>query len=128
MAQQRLKFNDYTPPTVTEDGYVPSFATTSTSNSGRLARGGMVNIPLFTVQAYDLKWANMSAADVSRILREILGKSGFTFHYYSIYWNEWRDETFYVANANDIQIKSLKENKERVGEFSLHVTGTNPIM
>lgn len=126
MAQQRLKFNDYTPPTVTEDGYVPSFATTSTSNSGRLARGGMVNIPLFTVEAYNLKWTNIYASDVSRILNEVMGRSSFSFYHYNIFRDRWETGSFYVANINS-PIISLIDGKEKVKELSFQVTAINPI-
>ena len=125
--QDRLKFNDYVPPTVTEDGYVPSFATTSTANSGRTMRGNMINTPLFTVQAFQLKWANLKASEASRILKEILGKDSFNFHYYSVYHDTWKTEKFYVANVNSIQIKSLVTDNERVQELSFQITGTEPI-
>ena len=50
MAQQYLKFDDYTAPMVDEDGYQEDEATTSSSNSTRTMRGVMKNTVLFTVE------------------------------------------------------------------------------
>ena len=79
MAQNYLKFGSFTPPDVDEDGYQISFATTSTENSGRTMRGNMKNSPLFTIEAYELKWSDIKVSDASKILKEVMGKSGLTF-------------------------------------------------
>lgn len=128
MAQQRLKFNDYTPPNVDGDGgYEVAFATTSTPNSGRTMRGNMINTPLFTVEAYNLKWTNIYASDVSRILNEVMGRSSFSFYHYNIFRDRWETGDFYVANINS-PIISLVDGKEKVKELSFQVTAINPIM
>ena len=62
MAQQYLMFNDYTAPMVDEDGYQVDEAVTSASNRKRTMRGGMKGGVLFTVEAYNLKWTNISCA------------------------------------------------------------------
>lgn len=126
MSQQRLKFNNYTPPNVDSDGYQLSFATTSTSNSGRTMRGNMVNVPLFTVEAYNLKWTNIKATDVSKILAQVMGKAGFNFYHYNIYKNKWETTKFYVANINS-PIINLIEGIEKVSQLSFQVTGVNPV-
>lgn len=126
MAQQRLKFNNYTPPNVAEDGYTPSYAVTSSEDSGRIMKGSMQNTVLFTVEAYNLKWTRITTAQVSRILKEVMGKSGFNFHYFSFYHNAWKTRKFYMANAS-LQIKSLKVGAEKVTELSFQVTGSEPL-
>lgn len=125
-AQEYLQFNGYTPPPVTEDGYSPSFAVTSSQNSGRTMRGKMVNTPLFTVEAFNLKWNRITTAQVSAILKQVLGKEGFQFHYFSFYHNAWRTAKFYMANAT-LSIKSLKVGAEKVSELSFQVTNSNSI-
>lgn len=126
MSQQRLKFNDYTLPNPSDDGYQVQFATTSTTNSKRTMRGVMKNVPLFSVEAYTLKWKNISGAAVSRILSEVMGKSGFNFYHYNVYTARWETSLFYAANFNSPVI-SLKEGKEIVKELSFQVTGVNPL-
>ena len=126
MSQQRIKFNNYTPPNPTDDGYTVAFATTSTSNSGRTMRGVMNNVPLFTVEPYNLRWVNLPASEVSAILAQVMGKSGFNFYHYNVYANRWETGVFYVANINSPFI-SLKDGKEIVKELTFQVTGVNPI-
>lgn len=126
MAQQRLRFNNYTPPNVTEDGYTVNFATTSTSNSGRTMRGVMNNVPLFTAESYNLKWSNISASDVSQILTQVMGKAGFNFYHYNIYRARWETGVFYAANFNSPVLR-LQEGNEKVKELSFQVTGVNPV-
>ena len=125
MAQQRLKFNDLVIPA--PESYEIAFATTSSSNSGRLMRGTMINTPLFTVEAYNLKWVNLSANDISSILAEIMGRSSFSFYHFNVYRNRWETGSFYVANINTPAL-SLKEGREKVKELSMQVTAINPIM
>lgn len=127
MAQQKLKFNNYTPRMVDEDGYQLAFATTSTSNSGRTMRGNMINTPLFTIEAYNLKWTNLKASEASDILNEVMGKSSFDFYHYNIYRKRWETGQFYVANINS-PIISLIDGTEKVSELSFQVTAVNPIL
>lgn len=128
MAQQRLKFNDYTPRMVDQDGgYEVAFATTSTSNSGRTMRGNMNNTVLFTVEAYNLKWTSIRASEVSKILHEVMGRDSFDFYHYNIYNDRWETGQFYVANVNTPVI-SLIDNEEKVRELSFQVTAINPIL
>ena len=66
MAQNHLKFGTYEPTDPDNDGYQVSFATTSSDKSGRTMRGNMKNAVLFTVEAYNLKWTDISATVASR--------------------------------------------------------------
>lgn len=68
MAQNHLQFDGYTPPDVDEDGYTIAFAATSSDDSGRLMNGKMVNTRLFTVEAYNLKWTDITLEAAAEIL------------------------------------------------------------
>ena len=127
MNEWKIKFNDYTPPVLAQDGYKPSFAVTSTANSGRTMRGTMINTTMFTVEAYDLKWDRITAQQVSEILQEIVGYDSFNFTYYSVFYNRWLTAPFYVANVNSINITSLVDGEEKVMDLSFQVTGINPV-
>lgn len=126
MAQQHLKFGAYQAPDPDEDGYQVQFAVTSTSDSGRTMRGNMKNVPLFTVEAYNLKWTNLSAIVVSQILAQIIGKSEFDFYHYNVYKAQWETGKFYVANI-DSPVYRLTEGEEKVDELSFQVTNINPL-
>lgn len=125
MAQNKLMFNNYEPRMVDEDGYELQFAVTSTSSSGRTARGNMINEPMFTVEAYKLKWSNLTASEVSAIIREVMGRSSFNFYHYNLYRDTWEWGEFYVANITS-PIISLKNGTEKVSELSFQVTAINP--
>lgn len=126
MAQQYLRFDDYTAPVVDDDGYQEDEATTSTSNSGRTMRGVMKNTVLFTVEAYNLKWTNISAKDVSEIKKRIRGKASFQFYHFNTYNAKWETGTFYAANIST-GYYSLIEGEEMCSELSFQVTNVNPV-
>lgn len=126
MAQQHLKFGNYTPPDPDQDGYSPAFAVTSSSNSTRTMRGVMKNSTLFTVEAYDLKWTDISAEAVKNLLQEIMGKDSFDFYHYNVYKAQWETGRFNVANINS-PFYDLSEGNERADELSFQVTGINPV-
>lgn len=126
MAQQHLKFGTYTAPDPDEDGYQPAFATTSTESSGRTMRGNMINTPMFTVEAYNLKWTDISASDAAGILNQILGKSQFDFYHFNILTCQWETGSFYAANINT-PFYRLNEGRERLSELSFQVTAIDPV-
>lgn len=126
MAQQHLKFGDYQPPDPDEDGYTPSYATTSTSGSGRTQRGTMKNSVMFTVEAYNLKWTNLKTNVAKRILQEVMEKNNFDFYHYCVHKAQWVTSKFYAANFN-MQIDRLNDGEEKVKQLSFQVTAINPI-
>lgn len=126
MAQQHLMLGTYQPPDVDEDGYQVQFATTSTASSGRTQRGNMINTTMFTVEAYSLKWTNISAVAVKKILEQVMGKNSFSFYHFNVYSCQWEEGEFYVANINS-PFYSLEDGEERVEELSFQVTGINPV-
>lgn len=126
MAQQHLMLGTYQPPDVDEDGYQVQFATTSTSSSGRTQRGNMINTTMFTVEAYSLKWTNISAVAVKKILEQVMGKNSFSFYHFNVYKGIWETGEFYVANINSPFLR-LNDGSETVSELSFQVTATNPL-
>lgn len=126
MAQQHLMLGTYQPPDVDEDGYQVQFATTSTASSGRTQRGNMINTTMFTVEAYSLKWTNISAVDVKKILEQVMGKNSFSFYHFNVYKGIWETGEFYVANINSPFLR-LNDGSETVSELSFQVTATNPL-
>lgn len=125
--QQNVKFNGIEVATLDEDGYQVSIATTSSESSRRTLKGRMKNSPLFTVEAYNLKWTDISAGDCSVILQQVVGKSEFDFYHYNVYKTRWETGKFYASNFN-LPVYSLVEGCERVDELSFQVTGVNPIL
>ena len=125
MAQNHLQFDGYTPPGVDEDGYTIAFAATSSDDSGRLMNGKMVNTRLFTVEAYNLKWTDITLEAAAEILSKTVFKSQFNFHYFNIKTAKWETHAFYVANV-DTAIYSLKEGEEKCTSLSFQVTRIDP--
>ena len=125
MAQNHLQIEAYTPPAVDEDGYTIAFAATSSDDSGRLMNGKMVNTRLFTVEAYNLKWTDITLEAAAEILSKTVFKSQFNFHYFNIKTAKWETHAFYVANV-DTAIYSLKEGEEKCTSLSFQVTRIDP--
>lgn len=123
--QNYIRLGEYTPPTPTE--LTASFATTSTQDSGRVMRGTMRNSPMFTVEAFTVKWERLTAADMSAILQKVIGKSSFMLYYFSPYYNSWQYKPFFVANVNNVEITSIRENNVKFNGLSFQMTGTEPI-
>nr|DAF09704.1 MAG TPA: hypothetical protein [Caudoviricetes sp.] len=126
MAQQYLMFNDYTAPMVDEDGYQVAEAVTSASNRGRTMRGDMKGGVLFTVEAYNLKWTNISAKDVAEIKKRILGRQQFDFYHFNSYTAQWETKPF-IANNISSSYYSLVDGHEMADELSFQVTSVEPL-
>ena len=124
--QQKIKINGIEIVQPDKDGYALSLATTSSAKSGRTMRGNMRNTPLFTVEAYNLKWTNLSAAECAQILQQVVGKAEFDFYHFNVYRAKWETGKFYAANYNT-PLYRLNEGDERVQELSFQVTGVNPL-
>jgi hypothetical protein len=126
MTQKHLKFGSFEAPEVDEDGYSLSYATTSSDDSGRIMSGVMMNTPLFTVEAYKLKWSDISAANAAKILQEIKGKKQYDFFHFNVYSGKWETSPFYTANI-ETAFYSLVDGEEKCSELSFQATGVNPV-
>lgn len=125
MAQQYFKFDDYTAPMPDQDGYTEATSTTSTESSGRTQRGYMINTPIFSVEAYNMKWTNISAVDVAAIKHRIKGRREVQFYHFNTDTASWETGPFYVANINT-GFYSLVEGEETCSELSFQITSVNP--
>ena len=87
--------------------------------------GKMVNTRLFTIEAYNLKWTDITLEAAAKILSKTVFKSQFDFHYFNIKTAKWETHAFYVANV-DTAIYSLKEGEEKCTSLSFQVTRIDP--
>lgn len=126
MAQNHIMFDDYTPPDVDEDGYQVDESVTSTSNRTRTQRGYMKGDVLFTVEAYNLKWTDISAKDAAEIKKRVLGKKSFMFHHFNSYSGRWETSSF-IANNISSSYYTLVDGEERVNQLSFQVTSEGPL-
>lgn len=126
MAQEHLRFGTYTASDVDEDGYTVQLATTSTAKSTRTQKGNMKNTVMFTVEAYNLKWTDISAKEASNILRQVMNKNEFEFYHFNAYKAQWETGKFYASNYN-LPVVRLNNGEERYSELSFHVTCINPL-
>lgn len=126
MAQEHLRFGTYTAPDVDEDGYTVQLATTSTAKSTRTQKGNMKNTVMFTVEAYNLKWTDISAKEASNILRQVMNKNEFDFYHFNAYKAQWETGKFYASNYN-LPVVRLNNGEERYSELSFQVTCINPL-
>lgn len=124
--QEYITFNDVIVKQPDEDGYTAVLSTTSTDDSERDMALVMHNTPIGTVSGYDLKWTDLTAAEASTILKQVLNKSKFKMHYFDIYLGKWADGEFYASNFNS-PAGTLEDGSERWDELSFNVRGIRPI-
>lgn len=125
MAQNKIKFNDVDIFQPEKDvGY--AWETTYTNDSGRVVSGKAHISPLFTVEAFTFNFKNIPTKEMSKILKIIAKGKSFKMHYFSPYYGEWRNDTFYVGQG-DTTLGSLKEKDEVFSSVKIKATGVNPI-
>lgn len=124
--QDRLTINGIDIQQPSYDGYAAVLATTSTDDSDRDMSLTMHNTPIGTVAGYNLKWENISAEEVAKILGQVLNKSSFTVHYFDITTATWKDGEFYASNFN-APSRSLEDGEEKWDELSFNIRGVNAV-
>ena len=106
-----------------------SFETTSTQDSGRAMSGAAYITPMFTVEAFDVEYRNLTVAQCSLILKAIVQKPSkpfFSLHYFSPYYGAWRTAQFYVGNGS-LSIKTLKSGKEHMQAITCRFIGKDKV-
>lgn len=106
-----------------------NFQTTSSEDSGRTMSGKASISPLFTVEAYDVEYEDLTIAQTSALLKKIVQKPSkpfFSLHYFSPYYGEWRTDQFYVGEGS-LDIKTLKIGEETVSQISCSFIGRNKL-
>lgn len=128
MPQNRIKLNNYDEVQPTEFFY--TWETTSTEDSGRAMSGTMYDTPMFTVEAWDVKYENLTIAQCKSILQEIVKrpkKPYFNLHYFSPFYGTWRTAQFGVSQGS-LGVRSLKRGEENVSEISCRFVGREKLI
>lgn len=125
MTQEKIKMNgaEIWQP---DEELNAAFATTYTESSGRTQRGKAILVPLFTVEQFGYKATSIPTLEAAKIIRIIAKGRKFKLHYYSPYYDTWRDADFYVGQG-DMMIGSLNKNNMYYEELSFNMQGVNPI-
>ncbi len=109
-----------------DEGLGHSFETTYTSDSTRVQSGAMHATPMFTVESFSYAASNLSKTEMQTILQKVAKGGSFTLHYFSPYYGQWRDDTFYVGKGS-LEIGRLNEDGEIFDSLSFNMVGVNPI-
>lgn len=128
MAQQKVSLNGWDAVQPTQFDW--SFETTSTSDSTRAMSGKLYDTPLFTVEAFDVVYSNLTRAQVAAILQIVVKRPSipyFTAKYFSPFSNQWKTGTFSVSQGS-LKIRTLKEGEENMQEISFRMVGRDKIV
>ena len=109
-----------------DEGLGYSFETTYTSDSTRVQSGAMHATPMFTVESFSYAASYLTIAEMQTILQKVAKGGNFTLHYFSPYYGQWRDDTFYVGKGS-LEIGRLTEDGEYFDSLSFNMVGGNPI-
>lgn len=109
-----------------DEGLGYSFETTYTSDSTRVQSGAMHATPMFTVESFSYAASYLTIAEMQTILQKVAKGGSFTLHYFSPYYGQWRDDTFYVGKGS-LEIGRLTEDGEYFDSLSFNMVGVNPI-
>lgn len=111
------------------DTFEWQFSTTSTEDSGRPMSGRAAITPLFTVEAFDVEYSDLTIAQARAILQAIVqrpGKAFFNLHYFSPYFGAWRTAAFYVGEGT-LHVRTLKVGEELMQSISCRFVGREKI-
>jgi hypothetical protein len=109
-----------------DEGLGYSFETTYTSDSTRVQSGAMHATPMFTVESFSYVASDLTIAEMQTILQKVAKGGNFTLHYFSPYYGQWRDDTFYVGKGS-LEIGRLTEDGEYFDSLSFNMVGVTPI-
>lgn len=109
-----------------DEGLGYSFETTYSQDTTRSQSGKLHATAMFTVESFSYKASNVAVAEMSQLLKLIMGGGIFTLHYFSPYYGMWRDDKFYVGKGS-LSIGRLNESCETYDEVSFNMIGVNPI-
>ena len=123
--QDRIRINgqDIFQP---DQGLQYNFETTYTEDSTRLQNGQANFVGMFTVEQLSYTATDIPALEASKILQQVIKGEPFTLHYFSVYYNRWRDDTFRVGKGQ-YSIGALEEGGEKLSSLSFNMTGDNPL-
>lgn len=109
-----------------DEGMRYSFETTYSEDSGRVQSGVMNAVSYFTVEQLSYEATEIPMNKASEILQMVATGNPFTLHYFSVYYNRWRDGLFRVGKGS-LNIGSLEQGYEKLSSLSFNMTGEEPI-
>lgn len=127
MAQKRIAVDGWNAVQPMTFDY--NFQTTSSEDSGRVMSGRANISPLFTVEAFDVTYEDLTPAQASALLKKIVqrpSKPYFSLYYYSPYYGNWRTDEFYVGEGS-LKVKTLKDGEEMMSQISCSFVGRNKL-
>lgn len=127
MAQNRIAVDGWSTVQPTKFDY--NFQTTSSEDSGRVMSGRANISPLFTVEAFDVTYEDLTPAQASALLKKIVqrpSKPYFSLYYFSPYYGNWRTDQFYVGEGS-LNVRTLKEGEEMMAQISCSFVGRNKL-
>lgn len=127
MAQKRIAVDGWNAVQPMTFDY--NFQTTSSEDSGRVMSGRANISPLFTVEAFDVTYEDLTPAQASALLKKIVqrpSKPYFSLYYYSPYYGNWRTDEFYVGEGS-LKVRTLKEGEEMMSQITCSFVGRNKL-
>ena len=105
-----------------------SFESTYTEDSGRVQSGSAVVSPMYTVEAYALKWSSLTLTEASQILKagDLVRGKKFAMHYPSAVTGDWTTKQFYVGQGT-MSWSRMNMGDELIEGLSFNVIGVEPI-
>lgn len=128
MAQQKVSLNGWDAVQPTQFDW--SFETTSTSDSTRAMSGKLYDTPLFTVEAFDVTYSDLSKEQCAELLQIIVKRPNrpfFTLHYFSPFRGVWTDGVFGVSQGS-LKVRSLKRNNILLQDVSCRFVGRDKLI
>lgn len=125
--QERIKVGTFHEKQPTKFDY--QFSTTQTNDSGRSQSGKARLSPLFTVEAFDVEYTELTAEEASKLLKIIVPRPNnvyFLLRYFSPYEGKWQERYFYVG-AGSLKVKTLKVGNETMQSISCSFVGRDKI-
>lgn len=126
MAQQYITINGIV-IRQPDEGLGYDFETTYGDDSKRTQTGTLMVSPVFTVEALSYSASNVTAEEVSEILKQVMKGGFFTLHYWSPYYGAWRDDQFYCGKGS-LVLGRLNEDEESYESISFNMIGRNPVL
>ena len=126
MAQELIKFNN-TVIAQPDEGLGFDFETTYTEDTTRVQSGVLHASPMFTVEAFSYENTRGLTVSEMKTILQIIAKGGsFTMHYFSPYYGQWRNDSFYVGKGS-LSVGSLSADGERFDSLAFNIIGVNPL-
>lgn len=106
--------------------FTPAAATTSTDDSGRVQTLVMNNIPIGTVESYNIVFPHIPTKEAAAIYRRIKNRSQYKLRYMSIESGEWQTGFFYTSNYSYGTLEK-SNGKDAWKSFSFNAIAIEPV-